>query len=52
VHAELRKALSLDTDGWHLCHFRDKDQVQSACSGVVSCLKSPAARNPALVQSF
>ena len=28
VHAELRKALSLDADGWHLCHFRDKDQVE------------------------
>jgi predicted AAA+ superfamily ATPase len=28
VHAELRKALSLDTDGWQLCHFRDKDRVE------------------------
>jgi uncharacterized protein len=28
VHAELRKTLSLGAEGWHLSHFRDKDQVE------------------------
>lgn len=28
VHAELRKSLSLDTEGWQLAHYRDKDQVE------------------------
>ena len=28
VHAELRKTLSLDADGWALAHYRDKDQVE------------------------
>ena len=28
VHAELRKALSMSADGWQLCHYRDKEQVE------------------------
>jgi predicted AAA+ superfamily ATPase len=28
VHAELRKALSLSSDDWQLCHYRDKEQVE------------------------
>ncbi|RYF78172.1 MAG: ATP-binding protein [Comamonadaceae bacterium] len=28
VHAELRKNLSLDSEGWQLAHYRDKDQVE------------------------
>lgn len=28
VHAELRKILSLDGEGWQLAHYRDKDQVE------------------------
>ncbi len=28
VHAELRKTLSINPDGWSLAHYRDKDQVE------------------------
>lgn len=28
VHGELRKMLDLSHDPWHLCHYRDKDQVE------------------------
>ena len=28
VHAELRKALALSPEPWHLGHYRDKDQVE------------------------
>lgn len=28
VYAELRKALALNDDAWHLAHYRDKDQVE------------------------
>lgn len=28
VHGELRKALALSADPWHLAHYRDKDQVE------------------------
>jgi len=39
VHAELRKALTLNVDGWTLAHYRDKDQVE-----VDFVLESPQRR--------